>query len=568
MRHDQEPPIDPYDPLPEANHVRSAEQAFLGALLDRPERVTEATTLLNRDDFANPDHMHVWDAITSITAAGAKAEPELVLPHLLEAGHRNAGTVLGSLVGVGGHGQLDKYASIILAESKVRGANYAVNSAQHALRSLQPGIDPTPVLERVVEILDGQVARFGATPKDEAAELRDSIDQERRRLEVREAALREHRAAKVAATDFDQEFLTRSQLATLPAPDPLIDRVLPRHTYGILRGRDHSFKSFVAIDWACCLATGKAWQGHQAVQVPVLYIVGEGAHGLSKRVDAWEYAWGQTVTDDMLRIRKTALNLHQPGPAFDHLLAHIEQAGYGLVIVDTLRRVSGGADGNGSEMGLVVDNLDRIRRATTNGTVLAVAHTDKGDNDTRGYSGIEDDADFVWAAKRDGEHLTLDLTKMKDGLDGTRVLLVANSTLRSLTLSGTDGPAEIDTTPHQLAILDALRIVPSDSATSAEIRSVSKLAKTTYYEALEVLVRSGQVIKAKRGRSTFLELPNQVLAIGPLDTSADIPVPDMSPDLFTGHVRSDENALTCNIPTSPDESGTCPPNESDRSALP
>ena len=109
----------------------------------------------------------------------------------------------------------------------------------------------------------------------------------------------------------------------------------------------------------------------------------------------------------MFTVRTAALNLHQPGPAFDHLVGHVAGGGYGLVVVDTLRRVSGAADGNSSEMGLVVDSLDAIKRATDRGTVLTVAHTDKGDHDTRGFSGVEDDADVVWAARRDDMLLTL-----------------------------------------------------------------------------------------------------------------------------------------------------------------
>ena len=104
----------------------------------------------------------------------------------------------------------------------------------------------------------------------------------------------------------------------------------------------------------------------------------------------------------MFTVRTAALNMHHPGPAFDHLLEHVTAGGYGLVIVDTLRRVSGAADGNSCEMGARRSTTStESSRPPTDGTVLAVAHTDKGDNDSRGYSGIEDDADVVWAAKRD-----------------------------------------------------------------------------------------------------------------------------------------------------------------------
>lgn len=326
-------------------------------------------------------------------------------------------------------------------------------------------------------------------------------------LKILEAARERIRAEKAAHTNFVDQFLDRGQLLNLQAPEPLIEKVLPRHSYAILRGRDHSFKSFIAIDWACCLATGKPWQGHDVEPTRVLYIAGEGAHGIGGRVDAWEYAWGRNVPHDMFTVRAGAPNMHQTGPAYDHLLEHVQAGAYGLVIVDTLRRVSGSADGNSSEMGLVVDNLDRLKQATENGTILTVAHTDKGDHDTRGYSGIEDDADVVWAVKRDEMHVTLELTKFKDGPDGRTMTLAAERTLNSLTLAATSGAVEVDTNESQLKILDALRIMPDGGVTGPELMATAALNKPTFYRALKDLRTAGHVQMTAHGRTKYYELP-------------------------------------------------------------
>lgn len=347
-----------------------------------------------------------------------------------------------------------------------------------------------------------------------------AVDDRIWKLRVEDAARAKIRVEQAAETNFADQFLTRSELARLPKPEPLISRVLPRYSYAILRGRDHSFKSFVAVDWACCLATGKPWQQHPVDPVRVLYIAGEGATGLAGRIDAWEYAWGEKVPDDMLTIRQTALNLHQPGPAFEHLLEHVTTGGYGLVIVDTLRRVSGAADGNSSEMGAVIDNLDEIKRATDRGSVLAVAHTDKGDHDTRGYSGIEDDADVVWSAKREDMFLTLQLAKFKDGVDGTQINLLAKPTdLDSLILIGADGTPEINTNESQLAILAALRVMPDGGVTGPDLMATADLKRPTFYRALDELIRSQQVIRTTTGRRHLYELPGLV-DTEPTDPSA------------------------------------------------
>lgn len=340
----------------------------------------------------------------------------------------------------------------------------------------------------------------------------------KRRLEYlkadREARAR-LRAEDAAGGDFDSQYLTRGDLDHLPRPEPLIDRVIPRHAYGILRGRDHSFKSFVALDWACCLATGKPWQEHPAEQARVLYIAGEGAHGLAQRIDSWEYAWRKKIPDDMLTIRQTALNMHQPGPAYDHLLDHVTAGGYELVIIDTLRRVSGAADGNSSEMGAVVDNIDRLKNATRDGTVLAVAHTDKGDHDTRGYSGIEDDADFIWSARRDHSALTLKLTKMKDGPDNRELILEAKpADAGSLVLQGIAGQPTIDNTENEQKILTALQELDIDGVTPAVILEATGLKRPTAYRALKNLHKANLIVNLGSDRKHLWGLPRLPVEIG------------------------------------------------------
>lgn len=357
-------------------------------------------------------------------------------------------------------------------------------------------------------------------------------------------------AEKVTAPDFSDLYLDRDALDDLPAPEPLIAGILPRHSYGVLRGRDHSFKTFAAVDWALCLATGKPWQGHHAEQVPVLYVAGEGAHGLAKRVRAWEFGWnrGRRVDLGWFTVRKTALNLHRPGPAFDDLLERVSAGRYGLVIVDTLRRVSGAADGNGSEMGTVVDNLDLIKQATDNGSVLTITHTDKHDVDSRGYSGIEDDADFVWHAKRreNEPDLTLTLKKMKDGPDGRTINLTAVPVLESLTLSAAADSMPTDVlTTSQDVILQTLREAFPDGAHSGQLRTAAGLPDSTYYRALGQLRTAGLVQNTGTSHRPFLVLTT------PDEDSQTLPTAEQAPDLQDSHYSHPLPPPTPTTPTTP-----------------
>lgn len=234
--------------------------------------------------------------------------------------------------------------------------------------------------------------------------------------------------------EFAARYKTRSELQHIPRAEPLIDGVLDRRAYHVLCGRGATYKSFVALDFALSIATGTAWNGRTVHRGRVLYIAGEGAEGLHDRTSAWEEDRGVTVPDDFFHVRDRALNMHTPGPAFNELLEHVREGGYSLVIIDTLRRVSGTADENGSHMGAVVDNIAAVQRATPDTAVLVIAHTTKKDDVLRGFSGLADDADVIWWTKLQKGGVRLENEKMKNGPKSNSISLVVEPVKDSVVL--------------------------------------------------------------------------------------------------------------------------------------
>ncbi|HMM96712.1 AAA family ATPase [Phycicoccus sp.] len=353
---------------------------------------------------------------------------------------------------------------------------------------------------------------------EEALAYRRRVGDEIERLRIREDARRLFELERHPPTDYADLYLDADELDRLPVPDPLIDRVLNRHSYAVLRGRDGVFKSFVALDWSLCIATGKPWQGRQVQQARTLYIAGEGAYGLHARKQAWQAAWKTAIPRGQWTVRTAALDLHIGGPALDELLHRVQDGRYGLIVVDTLRRVSGRADGNGPEMGTVIDNLSRIREAADGGTVLALAHTAKDDADTRGFSGIEDDADIVWHAKRptDGPPLALDLVnaKMKDGPDSERIELTMSPVLDSLVVSKYSrtgqgaGFLAVENYDSDDQLMTAMRETFAQTGASiTQLIEVTGLPKSTAYKSRGRLLESGQLVPRKQGATQYLYLP-------------------------------------------------------------
>lgn len=292
--------------------------------------------------------------------------------------------------------------------------------------------------------------------------------------------------------------LTRSALRNLPDPQPLIENVLDQGTVALLYGKWGTGKSFLALDWAASVATGRPWQGRTTERRPVLYVAAEGAFGLKGRLNAWEVAWRTDIADGDFEVLPRPVNLTNAADT-RNLAALVTYRGYGLVVIDTLARCMVGADENSAkDCGQVVDVLHRVRECTPNGrgVVLGVHHAGKDGRTFRGSTTFEAGADTVYAvAQDDAAPLLLDRTKRKDGrlndthrlkltaVDGTSSCIVESSHLTS------------ETTARAATLLSQfVSLFGASGASRAELRDSVDMPRATFYRALNDLLRSGQLV--------------------------------------------------------------------------
>ncbi len=292
-----------------------------------------------------------------------------------------------------------------------------------------------------------------------------------------------------------ERVLTRAALRDLPAPRPLIDNTLDQDTVALVAGYHGSGKSFLALDWALCVATGKAWQGRPvATPGPVLYVAAEGASGLDGRVSAWEYAW-QHEADD-LHVLPFAVNLRHAGGVRE-LAAAAKDMGARLLIIDTLARSIVGSDENSAkDMGEAVDAADRLRR-WTGATVLLVHHTGKDKATVRGSSALEAGVDTAYAVESDGLLMSLKRTKRKDGpqVDEHRLRLRPIPDMSCVVESHSAVRQADDFRDRETALLRHLcDTYSSTGATRTDLLETTPLARATHYRALNALLRAGAVV--------------------------------------------------------------------------
>jgi len=291
------------------------------------------------------------------------------------------------------------------------------------------------------------------------------------------------------------KILNRTALNALPDPEPLIDGVLDRGTQALLYGKWGSGKSFIALDWAASVATGRNWQSRKTTQMRTLYVAAEGAFGLKGRVDSWETGWRTKILDDQLDVLPRPVNLTH-AVEFADMCALIEWNGYGFVIFDTLARCMVGADENSAkDCGLVVDNLTRLREHTpeARGVVLGAHHTGKDGKTFRGSSVFEAGADTVYSVNVDGAVIILDREKRKDGPqhDSHDLIIDPIPGTESAVISvhrGVDKPERVDR-----LLSTFVQHFESTGASKADLRAVADMPPATFHRAVSDLVKSGDL---------------------------------------------------------------------------
>ena len=93
----------------------------------------------------------------------------------------------------------------------------------------------------------------------------------------------------MGATDKPIKFIAKPLAPTelQEAPRWLIKGILPEGFLSLLKGLPGSFKTFEAVSWALCLATGIPWCGRRAKRCKVLYIAADDPDGPRMRAQAW-----------------------------------------------------------------------------------------------------------------------------------------------------------------------------------------------------------------------------------------------------------------------------------------
>jgi len=183
------------------------------------------------------------------------------------------------------------------------------------------------------------------------------------------------------------KFLTYAEMQELHEPEWLIEGVIAEQTSALLFGKSNSFKSFLAIDMACSVATNRPWHGLQVsparqdegdhLLFDVLYVATEGAIGVARqRIPGWMEAHGIPPEDaEGLHLYPQEIALDDD-KAVDDLIEtlHDSTIFFSLIVLDIFGATMMGPETSDETARAWVRNINRIMRETS-AAVLTVAHT-------------------------------------------------------------------------------------------------------------------------------------------------------------------------------------------------
>lgn len=231
------------------------------------------------------------------------------------------------------------------------------------------------------------------------------------------------------------KFLTYSEMVALPDKGWLIDGLIMERSSALLFGKSNSFKSFLAIDIACSIATSQTdtergeyseWHGRKVMPpCRVLYIATEGSHGVAKqRIPGWMEAHGipeHQRKNIYLYQHEIALDEDDIADAVIQACRDVieEEEGvsdggvlgkFGLIVIDVQGSSMKGSEISDETARAWVANINRIQREVGCAT-LTVAHSGWGDaKRLRGHSHFWASFDTRIIAEGDKESRTTLLT--------------------------------------------------------------------------------------------------------------------------------------------------------------
>lgn len=316
------------------------------------------------------------------------------------------------------------------------------------------------------------------------------------------------------------QVLTLDEAIALPPLVGILGNLLFDESVCYLYAQSGRWKSFTALDWGLCIATGRPWMGKPTQQGAVVYVCSEGARGMGKRAQAWKMRNGVRgfIPFYIIPMSVDLTNMAQMGALQRKIDAlNITPA---LIVFDTLAASNSGDENDASNARAIDNAARRLIRRYAPASVLIIHHAGYDASHMRGSSAFGANADIVIQMKggtpneriTPGEPVTLVSVKPKEGEAFDDITLTADLqtwadesgvTHGSLVMIPCDKPAAAAAAltaqqrrkqANEDAALAALEDAdPQDGKGANDWKRASGLPHTTFFDTRKALIGAGKV---------------------------------------------------------------------------
>ena len=187
----------------------------------------------------------------------------------------------------------------------------------------------------------------------------------------------------------DDWLIPADEFCSKPAPISwLIKHWLQSDALIMVHGPSGGGKTFVVLDWCLSMAAGlKNWRGSRVRSTPVVYLAGEGHHGLRSRVAAWKQHHKAGKLNMWLSRDGCDLNT---AAGYARVVDNVRKLPTrpGVIVVDTLHRFLAGDENSAQDAKTMLDACGALMREF-GCSVILVHHTgvsDEAQHRARGSS--------------------------------------------------------------------------------------------------------------------------------------------------------------------------------------
>lgn len=255
---------------------------------------------------------------------------------------------------------------------------------------------------------------------------------------------------KAVAGHFESRVSSPDDINAEPEPEPLVANVIDAGSFGLLYGPGGSGKSFLALDLALCVASGRPWHGNVTTATRVLYVAAEGRRSAGKRTMAWRDVNGTREPAGSMMIYGQPVDLFgqvTPGE-IEGLSDYVVEQGFGMVIIDTYNRCTPGLNENAAvDAGQVVTRIGSLVQRGV--TVVVVHHTPKDGSGPRGSGALLWATDWALSVEKAGQAVTVVNARQKDRDDGDELfglVLASHDASGSAALHGSAATQRLEKT--------------------------------------------------------------------------------------------------------------------------